>query len=350
MPAEGSPAPETDPSRPVPSIGRLIAVALLALSLAPGLWLRSEAQWPDYDGTRTVRFERLAARTPATWPADLRLLGAWHITSANNRFGGYSALLATAEGTLTAISDNGQTVRLRRPDLPGDTPPLFGRVRTPNGDYWNSDIEAATVDPVSGRRWYAYENTNQIRRFDSRDDGASSVVSPPAMHDWSANGGAEAMTRLPDGRFIVLAEDAPWLSTGGHPGLVFASDPVTGVEPVKFTFRPPIGYDPSDMAALPDGRVVLLLRVVDPLSPPFFDAMLVVADPGDIVAGQEWRWRKLAGLTAPVPRDNYEGLAIVPDGAGVTMWLISDDNYARFQRTLLLQLHWRVPPRAARAR
>jgi hypothetical protein len=47
MPAEGSPAPETDPSRPVPSIGRLIAVALLALSLAPGLWLRSEAQWPD---------------------------------------------------------------------------------------------------------------------------------------------------------------------------------------------------------------------------------------------------------------------------------------------------------------
>jgi len=101
---------------------------------------------------------------------------------------------------------------------------------------------------------------------------------------------------------------------------------------------------------LPDGRVVILLRIVDPLSPPFFEAMLVVADPADIAAGREWRWSKLADLEGSVPRDNYEGLAIVPDPSGVTLWLISDDNYAHFQRTLLLQLHWRVPPRGAAAK
>jgi hypothetical protein len=345
MPAEdGLPEPDADASRAAPRIWRIVAVLLLALALAPGLWVRSEPRWPGNAGPRTLHFEPLAAGTPEAWPAELKLVGAWRLTSGSNRFGGYSALLANGDGTLTAISDAGRTLRMRRPDGAGAAVPRFGRVRRPDPAYWNEDIESATAEPASGRRWYGYENINEIRRFESGEDGASKAVSPSAMRGWSPNGGAEAMARLPDGRFVVLAEDAPWLSAGGHAGLLFPSDPVTGARPLEFTFRPPIGYDPSDMAALPDGRVVILLRIVDPLSPPFFRAMLAVADPADIVAGKDWRWRKLVDLTGPVPRDNYEGLAIAPDAAGVTMWLISDDNFARFQRTLLLELHWRIPP------
>jgi hypothetical protein len=346
MPApDRSPAPKHDARRIAPPLGRLFAVCLLALALAPGLWVRSEARWPDSAGPPTLRFERLAAGTPEAWPAELELVGAWRLTSGSNRFGGYSALLANADGTLTAISDAGRTLRMRRPDGAGAAAPRFGRVRRPDPEYWNEDIESATADPASGRRWYGYENINEIRRFEPGEVAESKAVSPPAMRGWSPNGGAEAMARLRHGRFVVLAEDAPWLSAGGHAGLLFPSDPVAGAKPLEFTFRPPIGYDPSDMAALPDGRVVILLRIVDPVIPPFFRAMLVVADPADIVAGEDWRWRKLADLTGPVPRDNYEGLAIAPDAAGVTMWVISDDNFARFQRTLLLELHWRVPPR-----
>jgi hypothetical protein len=348
MPAvDGSAEPDTKVSRTAPSVRRLVAAGLLALALAPGLWVRGEPYWPGETGSRTLHFQGLPAPTPGSWPAELRLLGAWRVTGDNNRFGGYSALLATAGGTLTAISDNGYTLRLRPPGSSGGADPLFGQVKTPHATYWNQDIEAATVDPNSGRRWYSYENINEIRRFTARGENASGAVRPPAMRDWGSNGGAEAMARLADGRFIVLAEDAPWLSSGGRPGLLFPSDPVDGSTPVEFTFRPPIGYDPSDMGVLPDGRVVILLRVVDPLEPPFFEAMLVVADPADIARGEEWRWAKLADLKGSVPRDNYEGLAVVPDSTGVTMWLISDDNFAHFQRTLLLKLHWRVPPRAA---
>lgn len=328
---------------------RVVGIALLAAALAPGLWWRGKVDWPEQRFPRTIHFNKLEAPTPRTWPADLKLVGAWHVTADGGRFGGYSALLASADGTLTAVSDNGHSLRTRRPDLPGDANPRFASVRAIRSPR-NSDIEAATGDAATGRRWFAYEKTNYIRRFMSSDDDVGTVVSPPAMRDWARNGGAEAMTRLPDGRFIVLAEDAPWPSAGGRPGLLFPGDPVTGATPLEFTFRPPIGYDPSDMAALPDGRVVILLRVVNPLSPPFFDSMLVVADAADIVAGQDWRWRKLADLMSPVPRDNYEGLAIVPDRSGVTMWLISDDNFARFQRTLLLKLHWQIPPRGAAAK
>jgi hypothetical protein len=344
----GSPAPKPVIRRI--AWARLFAVCLLALALAPGLWVRSEAHWPRSAGPSTLRFERLAASTPETWPAELKLVGAWRLTSESHRFGGYSALLADEDGTLTAISDLGRTLRMGRPDRPGAPAPRFGRVRRPNPAYWNEDIESATADPKSGRRWYGYENINEIRRFERGESGDSRGISPPAMRHWSANGGAEAMARLPDGRFVVLAEDAPWLSAGGHAGLLFPSDPVDGAKPLEFTFRPPIGYDPSDMAALPDGRVVILLRIVDPLAPPFFRAMLAVADPADIAAGKDWPWRKLADLAGPVPRDNYEGLAIAPDPDGATLWVISDDNFARLQRTLLLELHWRVPPRGAAER
>jgi hypothetical protein len=351
MPADdGSTGPEAKTGRIAPSLRRLLAVGLLVLALAPGLWLRSDPRWRDHGGSPTLRFERLPARTPDSWPAELRLLGAWHLTSGKHRFGGYSALLVTEGGTLTAVSDTGETLRMGTPDRPGVAAPRFGRVRKQDPLYFDDDIEAATADPRTSWRWYAYEDSNEIRRFKSAHDTVGARAAPPAMRDWNRNGGPEAMSRLADGRFIVLEEDAPWLSSGGRPGLLFPSDPVEGARPLEFSFRPPIGYDPSDMAALPDGRVVILLRVVDPLRPPFFEAMLVVADPATIAAGQEWRWHKLADLKGAVPRDNFEGLAIVPDSSGVTMWLISDDNFTRFQRTLLLQLHWQVPPRTAAAK
>jgi hypothetical protein len=222
-------------------------------------------------------------------------------------------------------------------------------VPTPNRSYWNQDIESATADPKSGQRWYGYENINAIRRFEAGENGESRAVFPPAMRHWKANGGPEAMARLPEGRFIVLAEDAPWLSAGGHAALLFPSDPVTGAKPLAFTFTPPIGYDPSDMAALPDGRVVILLRTIDLPFPPFFRSKLVVADPRAIVAGKRWPWTELATFHGPVPRDNYEGLAVAPAASGVTLWIISDDNFASIQRTLLLKLHWRIPPRPAAA-
>jgi hypothetical protein len=255
-------------------------------------------------------------------------------------FGGYSALLSTDNGTLTAISDSAMVMQLRRPDFPPAGRPRFGELVHGPKDKVERDTEAATRDPLTDTRWYAYERVNQIRRIRAGET-AGVTVRPRAMRDWAENGGPEAMTRLGDGRFIVLAEDAPWLSQGGHAGLLFPADPVSGAEPVEFTFRPPVGYDPSDMAALPDGRVLILLRTLDLPRWPFFRGMLVLADPADIAPGRDWRWRKLADLDDPLPRENYEGLAIVPAADGMTLWLVSDDNQSVLQRTLLVKLHWR---------
>jgi hypothetical protein len=342
-PAEDGPPPHR---RKLSRIRRLVPIALLIVALAPGLWWRSPARWHPIPLGGDVRFVPLVAHTPATWPADLRLVGAWQLKSSSAGFGGYSALLVSEGDTLTAISDTAGMVQMRRPDRPSGPAARFGVVGRALDNQWGRDVEAATSDPRTGVRWFAYEEINLVRRI-APGESAGAWVRPPAIRDWPDNGGAESMVRLADGRFIFLAEDVPWLSQGARAGLLFPSDPITGARPISFSFKPPLGYEPTDMAALPDGRTIIVLRTLDLPYLPYFKTMLVVADPADIVAGREWRWRKLANIDGSAPRENYEGLAIAPDAHGATLWLISDDNLSRLQRTLLLELHLDLPPRGA---
>jgi hypothetical protein len=56
-----------------------------------------------------------------------------------------------------------------------------------------------------------------------------------------------------------------------------------------------------------------------------------------------WRVTVIGELAPPLPSDNFEGLAVVPDAAGgAVLWVISDDNRSPLQRTLLLKFRW--PP------
>jgi hypothetical protein len=329
-----------------PRLGRVAAILVLAAALSPGLWWRSPPvpRPPNQIPARLV-LTPIDYGTPGDWPRGLEVVGAWQLNSGNRMFGGYSALLTKGPHTLIAYSDDSTVLRFTAPGAPADEPLRVARV--PVGGKWKSDrdLESATADPATGRRWFGFEENNRIERFDPGVREPREAF-PPAMADWPANGGPESMTHLPDGRFIVLREVADWLSSGGRPGLLFPGDPVEGARPVVFGFRPPIGYDPSDMAALPDGRVLILLRALNLPFPPLFRSKLVIADPRQIAAGKPWPWRELATFHGPVPRDNYEGLAVVPDATGVTLWLISDDNKAPYQRTLLLKLHWRggLPP------
>jgi hypothetical protein len=72
----------------------------------------------------------------------------------------------------------------------------------------------------------------------------------------------------------------------------------------------------------------------------------MVADPARVRAGEAWRGEVVAELDDPLPTDNYEGLAVTQSGnGGVVIWLISDDNSATFQRTLLLKLEWQPDAR-----
>ncbi|WP_346784804.1 esterase-like activity of phytase family protein [Aurantiacibacter flavus] len=310
-------------------IRRLAVVVALALLIAPVTWLRSD---PEVTTQDLVQLQPLGVAQPEGWPASLTLEGAWNVANDNPAFGGFSALrIEPVSNGLVAYSDRGTYAHIPRPPFAGSSPaqtaalPRDPLLRDPQ------DIESVTADSASGAIWLGYEHHNAIRRYSA--NGTSQFVQPDAMAEWSTNSGPEAMVRLSDGRFIVLAER-------GDEGLLFADDPLTGGEPMRFSIDPPGDFLPTDMAQLPDGRVLILLRDVTWALPPFA-SLLMVADPSAIGEEEIWPLTELARIDEAGLRENYEGITVEPDGTGAaTVWLIADDNLSQLQRTLLLKLHY----------
>jgi len=271
------------------------------------------------------------------------LTGVWEVESDHPRFGGYSALLPLARGRLVAIGDRGYSLEIAPGPRPG-----AGIIRrlAPDAIYIETslDSEAATADPVTGRRWIAWEGENAITRHD-RGSRQPQLAFPPAMSSWPRGRGAEAMVRLADGRFVVLREgfgvpdDMGLFGGRRHEALIFARDPLTGTEPEHFWFAGPSGFSPVDMAQMPDGRVLVLMRRLVWPFPAKFAGRILIADPRDIRPGAQWTGTRVATLTTPLPFDNFEGLAIVPAARGkLNIWLMSDDNRSPVQRTLIWRL------------
>ena len=323
---------------------RLLSV-LLVLGLAPAVWLREPPPRPN--ASQSLQAE------PLPLPGDrrvgpFRLNGAWHLVSPNSDFGGYSALLGNGAGRLVAFSDTG--VRLDMPVPGGQGPVRIARLLPErNGMKASRDVESAAHDPATGGFWLALEGRNLFLHL-VPGEAAPRVVPGPELAGWPSNSGAEAMTRLADGRFLILAEAGDRV----HEGRLLPHAPDGVDHALRFSFITPRGYRPTDVAQLPDGRVLILLRELRWPLPPRFGTRLVLADPGQIATGKPWRGTVIAGFDGTGLQENYEGLAIVPGADGwLTAWLISDDNAAATQRTLLLRLEFRLsdlPPRALPAK
>jgi hypothetical protein len=319
---------------------RRLPALILVLVLAVVTWLQEEQ--PPANDEMALRFvpQRLPGKAAlAPHLGAFELEGVWRLDSPHHRFGGYSALVPLGDGQLLAFSDRGYLLQFSPPGAPRR--PLrigpIARELAKGGTIY--DAEAATLDPAAGLVWIAWENRNTITRHRLAFD-APQRTRPPAMRDWGNNSGPEAMARLADGRFLVLREGFDdWLQRDRHRGLIFTGDPLAAKNPQAFTFVGPAGFSPTDMARLPDGRMLILMRrLVWPL-PARFVGRIVIADPREIAEGSVWRSLVVAKLSSSLPVDNFEGLAIEPRKDGrVTVWLISDANGAVSQRTLLWKL------------
>ena len=316
---------------------RLVLAALLCVPIAMTVWLR-EPRPLHYEGELSLL--ELPVE-PGGLPGGMRVEKLWHLEAKRSDFGGYSAILHLPDGRFMLYADKGDALEFA---LPGDTRAGPARFLTIPRDqrYLREfqDIESATRDPETGDIWLGYESMNILRRFDPEGNPAGLVV-PRPMSRWPANTGAEAFVRLADGRFLVMNE-----STGD--ALLWEQDPRSGQEPMQFRYAAPRGMSVTDAAQLPDGRVLVLLRTLTVGLPPF-RAGLALADPDAISADSPWRLEWLADLTGPLPRENYEGLDVseAEDGS-LRLWLVSDDNMAALQRTLLAEIRWdewRVLPR-----
>ncbi len=318
---------------------RLLLAALVAAGLAPGTFLRTPTGFPEEPAT--VSIAPLAARQGVS--GSLALTGVWQLSSGHNWFGGFSALAADPVDRLVAGSDRGFLLDL---DLAGDAPRavpgsfrFVGETVGPRRQI--VDLESLARDPATGTLWAGFEKYNVVLRIAS--DGTRRKSAPAAMAEWSQNSGAEAMTRLADGRFLVIAEQTAEESATRHEALLFPADPLGPGKPVAFGFEAPAGYDPVDATPVPDGRVLILLRRVEYSIPARFETAIAVADPREIGAGASWRGRIIQRMTGGIFADNFEGIAFVasPENpARGALWVISDDNFSIFQKSLLIRFDW----------
>ena len=306
----------------------------MAICLAPGTFVRSAI--PPHDFTSPVTISPLALQTQAV--GELQLEAGWLLESENDLFGGWSAMVDWIDDSLLVGSDAARVMVLKRPDQEMEEPRLGAISWARPQEKRDVDLESLSRDPVTNELWAGFERSNSVVRI-VRPLRPVQSFSPPEMADWPANAGPESLVRFPDGRLLVVAETA--VAKGRHDAVLFPSGVGGPAAPVRFLVEAPEDYRPSDAALLPDGRLLFLLRGVDWGFPPSFPAMLAVADPSGIVEGGVMPMRELARIEEPLPSDNFEGLAVMEEAdKSLAIWLISDDNFNRYQQTLLLKLVW----------
>lgn len=328
-------------------VRRTIAFILLFVLLAT-TWGRSTMPPPDEN--LRIRVERLTPPPPALlarYLGPFRLEAAWHLASLDWRFYGYSAMVPQGDGRILAVNDAGGYLWFSPPDARPSKPSTgWFSFRDGVGEKLSQDSESVVHDPVSGRYWLGLEGRNAIVRFDAnmQEDGR---VRPRLMRHWGNNTGPEAMARLPDGRFITIREitRSRW-DARVHEAVVFDGDPIEHPEGRRFFFDGPDNFSVVDMALLPDGRALILMRRLLWPVPMRFAGRIVIADPAQIRPGKLWHATPVAALASVLPVDNFEAIGVVPRPDGrLTVWLMSDDNQMHLlQRTLLWKLS--VDPRA----
>lgn len=266
----------------------------------------------------------------------LLFLEGWRLSSRDVRFGGLSAMHVES-GAVTGLSDSGNLFRFSVPAGAGELPVRILRVpRGPGSGRRKGDRDGEALVVAGASAWIAWEGRNAVWRYRRSDWRFEAAAAPPAMRRWPSMGGPEAMARLEDGRFLVIAE-GPEGEDGTVPALLFDGDPALAATPTAaLAYRPPRGFRPTDAALLPDGRLLVLNRRFRALTG--FSAVLTVAELPPLREGTVIEGRELASFTGSVTRDNYEALSVTQESGRTIVWLASDDNYTPLlQATLLMK-------------
>ncbi len=272
----------------------------------------------------------------------LDYLGGLWLRSKDPRFGGFSGLTASADGSrLLAVSDHGYWLTAGLEEGPGGHLLGLRDVRmgaildeggVPLGGRWR-DAEAVEKGPA-GSLIVAFENRHRLWRYDIVGNPmlarAKPMPRPRGLDEVPSNGGMEALTVLPDGRLLVLTENA-LDEFGNRLGWVFEGAKVSQLGYVATGL-----FKPTDLSVLPSGDVLLLERRftrVGGLAARLSRIPLASIRPRGLLDGQE-----IAVIEPPLTVDNMEGVAVVEGPAGeVFIYILSDDNYRRLQRTILMK-------------
>ncbi|HVY84578.1 MAG TPA: esterase-like activity of phytase family protein [Caulobacterales bacterium] len=332
---------------------RTIGTAVLALALtACGQAASQQVAPPDPDQWRNITVTETPVDLGAAKVGALTFRGGVQLRSTDYAFGGLSGLVVLDDGRLIAISDNGDWLSARialneAGDLVGITEPRMALMRGEDGQPF-ADKEAGDSEDVTqlpdGRFAVSFEQVQRVRIYDLNRDGPFGAAQrAPALAEAQLlphNEGLEALTTDQSGALIVGAEH------GDQRGHMIWRAPLDAQSPVPplARFRMRAGYGLAGFARLPNGDILALERFFAPVVG--IRIRLEQLDHGALEQGRA-EAREIAYFGPPLSIDNFEGVSAVrrADG-GVRLYLISDNNFSRRQRTLLYAFDLDLPAAA----
>ena len=179
----------------------------------------------------------------------------------------------------------------------------------------------------------SFERVHRINHYNSGQNldlsGKAATVSiPDQIKNSPLNGGIESMLRLPDNALFVLTED------GKSDDALSAGAILKNGEWLTFKYQRNSDFRPTSAGNLDDGKILILERRYK--GPGTLGIRINTIDRGKIKQGETVFPDLFCNITAPIPRDNYEGMDTVI-GANGNLWIyiISDDNFSPAQHTLL---------------
>lgn len=322
--------------------GRLFCAAL-GLGLL-GLAVRQPTALPARKVTLTARPIPLCMSDPALEQiGGLLYRGGLWLEAADAGFGGLSGLVlqeTTAGTTLLAVTDQGArfSARLVLKDgrldglEDGALEPLTDLQGKPVVGKSYSDAESLTRLPDS-RILVGFERRHRIWAYGPDLTGpASAFDTPTLLSEAPSNGGLETIASWPDGRVLAIAESLRRAS-GNHAAFLRQGASWTDLE---WKASEP-GFLPVDATVLPNGDLLVLERRLSVLAPTLLSSRILRVRADSVKAGSVLEGSAVAELTAPLVSENFEGLAVLTTSRGVTyLAVLSDNNFGRAQRTLLL--------------
>ena len=321
----------------------LLAVADRAPSLLQPVELAVQAEPVTLSRIGSERFGALEWR------------GGLALSAEHDAFGGFSGLVASADGArLLAVSDRGlwwqarvlrdESGRLAGVSGKSTLAPMLSSKGRPLADAW---LDAEGVAPFDARRLdgpllVAFERRARLAIYDWGARGpqarARYLFLPVPIRRARENGEIEAIARFWNGPlagFTLGVIEKGRAENGERRAFLWKDKRVT-----PFFIASRDDFRITDVAVLPDGTgfITLERRFIRSLtSPPAFAMRLFRADA--VRAGAVLEGRLLMQAMWPVQAiDNMEGLALYERGGELRLLVISDDNYNRtLQRTLLFE-------------
>ena len=266
--------------------------------------------------------------------------GGVELTSEDSRFGGLSGLLVGQDGKrMLAISDKGwwlqgDLIYNQRGDLLGVQGAAILPMRSlePRSKF-TLDAEAV-VQTGEGGLIVAYERQHRLWSYKDVWSGPKPISMGEVLSDLPLNSGIEALVLMAPGELLAITETGT-----AESNFTALYRTQSGISRIQYPYHS--YFRPSDAVRLASNSLLVLERGYN--REVGVGARLVLVQlrtpngsfeiTGDVVVDLGW----------PIPLDNFEGLAIVSRPSAPTyIYLLSDDNYSRAHRTLLMMFELEI--------